>query len=392
MIQQHVTSRNVLLHSRRLVTKIQLATSLVVCAVVLMVGPLAYGTTLETIVDIYGASENKVVGMGLVVGLPGTGDGSISPTTRRIFAQLFSRLGDANAIADEMEIADNVAVVYITGHIPSDGVLPGEKIRVSVSAPFASSLEGGRLMMSPLLWSDPDYSEDPADALVYAKASGPLVVDKKNPTNASIRFGGKMTVAVMPEIVDTEGNITLIIKSAFASYRSAEFLAGLINDGPQAGLADDEEGERSLIAWATSSKNITVRLPAMYRDDPSYFLSDLMGISFESSLIKQRPMVVINRITETIVITGGVEFNPASFSHKDVSITSIEPNPPATEDDPKINVKSVVIVDPGATAKNNLKDLVAAFNEWQLPASEQIEIVMELFESGSIFADVRIVE
>lgn len=52
---------------------------------------------------------------------------------------------------DDVSDAKNVALVFVTATIPAAGAQPGDLLNVSVNAINAKSLEGGTLMLTPML-------------------------------------------------------------------------------------------------------------------------------------------------------------------------------------------------------------------------------------------------
>ncbi len=121
---------------------------------------------IKDLVAIEGFRENQLVGYGLVVGLNGTGDSlNSSPFTKQSLEAMLERLGvntrDANLRTD------NVAAVMVTGNLRSFAA-QGTRMDITVSAlGNSSSLEGGTLLVTPLLG---------ADGEVYAVAQGSVAV------------------------------------------------------------------------------------------------------------------------------------------------------------------------------------------------------------------------
>src|SRR5690606_2462610 len=106
------------------------------------------------------------VGYGLVVGLNGTGDTlNNSPFTRQSLMAMLERLG-VNTRGANLRTA-NVAAVMVTGNLHAFAT-QGTRLDVTVSAlGDATSLQGGTLLVTPLLG---------ADGEVYAVAQGSVAV------------------------------------------------------------------------------------------------------------------------------------------------------------------------------------------------------------------------
>ena len=118
---------------------------------------------LKDIATVEGIRENQLVGMGLVVGLQGTGDkGQMAMQMMSNMSQQFGVTVDPKQIRSK-----NAAVVTVTCQL-SPFLLPGQNTDVVVSAiGDAKSLEGGVLIQTPL---------KAANGQVYAVAQGPLTL------------------------------------------------------------------------------------------------------------------------------------------------------------------------------------------------------------------------
>ena len=122
---------------------------------------------IKDLASIGGVRANQLVGYGLVVGLPGSGD----QTTQTQFTvqSLKSTLARLGVIIPEdiNPQLQNVAAVLVHAELPAFAKA-GQTIDVTVSSiGNAASLRGGSLLMTPLKGADGD---------VYALAQGNLVV------------------------------------------------------------------------------------------------------------------------------------------------------------------------------------------------------------------------
>src|ERR1700680_2240736 len=143
---------------------------LLACAalVALALSALPAGATsrIKDLANIEGVRQNQLVGYGLVVGLNGTGDTLNNiPFTKQSLQAMLERLG-VNIRGATIRTG-NVAAVMVTSNLPPFGT-QGTRIDVTVSAlGDAKSLQGGTLLVTPLLG---------ADGNVYAVAQGSLAV------------------------------------------------------------------------------------------------------------------------------------------------------------------------------------------------------------------------
>ncbi|MEX2215827.1 MAG: flagellar basal body P-ring protein FlgI, partial [Phycisphaeraceae bacterium] len=147
----------------------------------------AHGVQVQDLIRLKGAEANKLVGMGIIVGLKGTGDGGKFAPSVRSLASAIQNLVDPTVIAAELKDTKNVALVAISVSLPASGVREGDKVDVHVSAIAAKSLEGGRLFLVPLIGP---MKNSP----VFAFAEGAVVIEDKNvPTVGLIRSGAQLT-------------------------------------------------------------------------------------------------------------------------------------------------------------------------------------------------------
>jgi flagellar P-ring protein precursor FlgI len=332
-------------------------------------------TQVQAIARLKGAETNKLVGMGLVFGLKGTGDGGKFLPAMRPLAQVIGRFVDPNTVAAELSNSKNVALVALSAEAPASGMRDGDLLDVRLSAVGpAKSLDGGRLFMIPMTGPVPGSP-------VFAYAEGPVIVeDSATPTTALVRRGARVVRDLFSQSVDEQGRITLVLHEANATWPMATNLANHINellapDGPP-------------LAKAIDAKNIVVTLPAFERDNPAVFISRVLQSYIDPDLVSVEPRVVINEKTGTIVITGDVQVSPVLISHKGLTIDTITPQRPPTPDNPRVESRGFLPFDPSQRGGANLSDLVTAFNQLKVEARDRIAILRELHRSGKLHAQL----
>ena len=108
---------------------------------------------IKDLASVEGVRQNQLIGYGLVVGLNGTGDTLNNiPFTRQSLQAMLERLG-VNIRGQTLRTG-NVAAVMVTANLPAFGT-QGTRIDVTVSAMGdAKSLQGGTLLVTPLLGAD----------------------------------------------------------------------------------------------------------------------------------------------------------------------------------------------------------------------------------------------
>ncbi|CAL4043205.1 Flagellar P-ring protein [Buchnera aphidicola (Anoecia corni)] len=115
----------------------------------------SYAQTINKLTTIEGVRENELIGYGLVVGLPGTGDSvKQSPFTFQTLYNLLHKLGINVSEKNKCLDSKNTASVVVTATLPPF-IRSGQKINVEVSSiGNSTSLSGGTLLLTPLLGLD----------------------------------------------------------------------------------------------------------------------------------------------------------------------------------------------------------------------------------------------
>ena len=353
---------NAMLHPSRLIV----AACLFVTA---WFAPPSAAVQVQDIVRLKGAESSKLVGMGLVFGLNGTGDGGKNIAAMRALATVIERLNGASVVAAELKDAKNVAIVALSATLPRAGVREGDYVDVHVSAVGAKSLEGGRLFLIPLT--------GPRGSRVYAYAEGPVIVENPEQPNVGvIENGAQLTENVMARYFDRFGRLTLVINEENATWPVANNLANLINgiiapDGPN-------------LARAIDQKNIVIDVPINQRSDPAAFISQILTAYIDPDFIAVGSRVVINEKTGTIVMSGDVQLSPLIISQRGLTITTVTPAPQT----PQVTQNDFIGLDPANRGGAKLADLLAAFNQLKVETSDRIAIIKELDRSGLMHAQL----
>lgn len=345
---------------------------------------------LLDIVDIHGDRDNQLVGYGLVVGLSGTGDRSQTEFTTQSMTSMLNQFGVRmpDNVDPKMK---NVAAVTVTANI-STTASTGQKLDVTVSSiGDASSLRGGTLLITPLTGVDGE---------IYAVAQGPLDVGG---ISASGRDGSSVqinvpTVGTIPngalierEIPRSSGDdstIRLTLKTPH--YKTAKNVQRAINDmfGPDVAKAQDA-GRILVKAPQDSSQRVT-------------FLSILNDLTVETG--RERPRVVYNSRTGTIVMGSGVRVRKAAVSHGNLTVTINEsfevsqPNPAvggnaetriAPRSDVSVSQENPnMFVWPEGT---DIETIVKAINSLGASPGDVMSILQALDQAGALEGDIVII-
>ena len=368
--------------------------ALAVLALLAALSP-ASAQRIKDIASIAGVRPNQLVGYGVVVGLPGTGDGGVQLTLQSM-QEMMSRFG---VLTDAASLnARNAAAVMVTADLPPF-VKPGQALDVTVSAVAgAKSLRGGTLLLTPMLG---------ADGETYAIAQGNLVVGGLGidgndgssmvvniPTVGRILGGATVERMVPTAFLETEH---LILNLNQGDFTTAANVAEAINEvfGPD-------------VAVPLDSSSVRVRAPA----DPTQrvsFVSLLENIEAETAEPPAR--VIVNARTGTVVISGNVRVTPAAVTHGSLTVrvnedfnvaqgnnvvtgggqTVVAPGEPVVTPDSQIAVDApparAFVFDPGVS----LSSLVDAINAVGANSGDLVAILEALRQAGALKAELIII-
>ncbi|WP_394128809.1 flagellar basal body P-ring protein FlgI [Shewanella maritima] len=358
--------------------------SLLLLSVVLSSSAVAQ--RLKDIANIQGVRTNQLVGYGLVVGLPGTGEKT--RYTEQTFKTMLKNFG-INLPESVRPKVKNVAVVAVHAEMPAF-IKPGQTIDVTVSSiGEAKSLRGGSLLQTFLKG---------VDGNVYAIAQGSLVVSgfSAEGLDGSQVIMNTPTVGRIPAGAMVERGVTspfnngdhLTFNLRRADFSTAKRTADAINDllGPG-------------IARALDASSIQVNAPR----DASHrvsFLATLENIEVEPA--DESAKVIVNSRTGTIVVGQNVKLLPAAVTHGGLTVTIAEatqvsqPNPLAggetvvTNDstiDANLSDNRMFMFDPGTS----LDELVRAVNLVGAAPSDVLAILEALKMAGALHGELIII-
>ncbi|MEZ6185760.1 MAG: flagellar basal body P-ring protein FlgI [Planctomycetota bacterium] len=345
----------------------------------------ASAANVKDIAEIVGVRENQLMGVGLVVGLNGSGDSS--PFMAQALSNALKRLG-MNIGADQAR-AKNAALVYVTATLPPFAQ-PGSKIDVTVSSVGdAKSLLGGTLLQTPLTGPD---------GKVYAVAQGPLAVggfnfggegsgaQRNHPTVGRIPAGAIVERLVPMAMLGERDDLTIHLRER--SFLTAERLAQKI------------EESLPLSARAIDGATVKVLVPQDITRS-----GKLVGLIAKIGELEIEPdveaRIVINERTGTIVAGERVRIARVAISHGNLTITVSE-NPevsqPApfsqgqTTEVPRTQVEvgeergALHVIEPTVT----VSDLARALNALGVSPRDLVAIFQALKAAGALQAELVI--
>lgn len=329
----------------------------------LAVRPADARTLLKNICRVKGQEQNTVQGIGLVVGLKGSGDGGNFLPAMRSLAQAMQLMANPlgkNGLG-ELKDAKNVALVLVTATIPAAGARQGDRLDCIVSsAGAAKSLAGGRLFMTPLM------GPNTKNQRVYAFAEGAIHIDDVAvPTVGKISQGCRLEEDFFNPFVK-DGKITLVLNENHADFQVAQDVAELINSQLRI------QSRYGNLARAINQVNVEVAVPQQYADEPVLFVSQVLSLPMLEPQTTAR--VVINEKAGSVVISGDVEIGSVVVTHKNVVVEAGE----APQGD------RFVALDSSRTGGVRLQALVESLNALKVPTADIIEIIKGIERNGKL--------
>ncbi|MDR3321514.1 MAG: flagellar basal body P-ring protein FlgI [Synergistaceae bacterium] len=337
---------------------------------------------LKDIATVEGVRDNQLIGMGLVVGLQGTGDkGQMAMQMMSNMSQQFGVTVDPKQVKSK-----NAAVVTVTCQL-SPFLLPGQNTDVMVSAiGDAKSLEGGVLLQTPL---------KAANGQVYAVAQGPLTLGgwtdggaassmKKNvvtvgriPNGAIVEQGVEMGYA-------DSGTVNLLLRQS--DFTTAQRVASAIN------------GRFGNVAHATDARRVEVILPQNYTGSPSAFIASIEGMSVTPDSAAK---IVVNERTGTIVMGGNVKIGNVAVAHGNLTV-QVRENPQVSQPGALSSGTTTVTPQTDVAAHeerphllelpptSTVEDLTAAMNAVGASPRDLIAVLQAMDEAGALHGELVI--
>lgn len=326
---------------------------------------------LENLCTLQGQQEINLLGVGLVTGLQGTGDGAKNLATIRALQAALTRM-NAPIAATDIQNGNNVAVVFVSVQIPRTGLRRGQKLDCTITAPMgAKSLQGGQLMSTPLTTSNV------RDEIAWALANGEVIIqDVSRATAGRIIDGASMLRDATPLFLnDQQGSsVTLQIDPHHASFWTSSEVARVVNSE----FSFEVGGQQ--VAKPLSPNAVEVTIPPQYRESPVDFVAQVLDVGIDIPNTQAR--VVINAKTGTVIVTGEVELSPVIITQKSFSV-EVGPND-LLGPGPFVGL----VEGQGRQSPQQLKDLVDALNQLRVPAADIIAIIRELHQSGKLHAEL----
>ena len=353
-------------------------------------GPAAAKSRIKDIVSFEGIRGNHLVGYGLVVGLNGTGDAlRNAPMTQQSMQSMLERLG-VNTRAATPNPKD-IAAVIVTAELPPFAA-PGSTFDVTVSAMGdAKSLQGGTLVMTPLMAADNEVhgvaqGTVQTGAISASGASG-STVSKGVPTAG--RIAGGATIEMVSN--SNSGTMMAAMETLRLSLRNPDFsTAQHVADAINArfpGCAEQLDptviairppAGMNMVAFVNQVENLTVDVDAPAK----VVIDEIAGVIVMGDAVRIST-VAIQQGNLTITVKESSQVSqPTAFSRG--GTTAIVPQSDISVDEEK--GKKFVTLKNGAS----LTSLVAGLNALGVTPRDMISILQSIKTAGALQAEIEV--
>ncbi|GEC14198.1 flagellar basal body P-ring protein FlgI [Nitrobacter winogradskyi] len=350
-------------------------------------GAPAHATSrIKDLANIEGVRQNQLIGYGLVVGLNGTGDTLNNiPFTKQSLQAMLERMG-VNIRGATIRTG-NVAAVMVTGNLPAFAT-QGTRMDVTVSAMGdARSLQGGTLLVTPLLG---------ADGNVYAVAQGSLAiggfsaegaaasVTKGVPTNGRIA-NGAIVEREIEFALNRMPNVRLALRNG--DFTTAKRIAAAVNDFLGTKTAEPID-----------PSTVQLSIPAEFRGNVVALLTEIEQLQVEPDITAK---IIIDERSGIIVMGRDVRVATVAVAQGNLTV-SISESPQVSQPNPLSNGRTVMTprTDVGVTENGNklalvkngvsLQELVDGLNGLGIGPRDLIGILQAIKAAGAIEADIEV--
>ncbi|SOB89172.1 flagellar basal body P-ring protein FlgI [Stappia indica] len=355
--------------------------------VVTLASPASAASRIKDIADFEGIRDNQLIGYGLVVGLQGTGDSlRNAPFTRQSLEAMLERLG-VNTRGFNLN-TQNVAAVMVTANLPAFST-QGTRIDVSVSAlGDANSLQGGTLLVTPLLG---------ADGEVYAIAQGPLAIGG---------FSAQGDAASVVRGVPTSGRIAngaLVEREIDFKLASMTSLRLALRNPDLTTARRMALAVNELIGLSTAEPldpaTVRIDLPRQFNGNIVDLLTDIEQLIIEPDLPAR---IVIDENSGIIVMGQNVKVSTVAIAQGNLTVTVAE-SPTVVQPLPFANGQTAleprtdILVDDASDNKLavvresvTLQQLVDGLNALGIGPRDMISILQAIKAAGALQAEIEL--
>lgn len=342
---------------------------------------------IRDLTRIDGVRDNMLSGMGLVVGLNGTGDSRFSTT----FQMLKNMMNSYGIVADETALRSrNVAAVTVTAVLPPFA-RSGDYLDVTIqSIGDAKSLQGGMLLLTAL---------KAPNGQIFAAAQGPISIGGfSGGTGGNTTQQNHLQVARIPNGAliertlepDLSGKTEIDLLLQSWNYETASLIAQAINGHFK---------HDTLVAESVNAGRVKLTIPTRYRNNIVSFISEVQNLQVRASMPAK---VVINERTGTIVIGHNVRISTVAVSHGNLTVTiSTQSDTAAHIDRTGVDIYNQSTVQVNVTEEKKqllelktgptVSDVVKALNAIGASPRDIIAILQAMKEAGALYAQLELI-
>jgi len=342
---------------------------------------------VKDMASIEGVRSNQLVGYGIVVGLNGTGDTLNNiPFTKQSLQAMLERLG-VNTRGATMR-TQNLAAVMVTANLPAFAT-QGNRMDITVSSlGDAKSLQGGTLLVTPLLG---------ADGEVYALAQGSVAIagfsaegdaakiTRGVPTNGRVPNGAMIEREMAFKMNDMR-SLRLSLRNP--DFTTSKRIAAAINDFMGADTAEP-----------TDPATVTLQIPPKYNGNMIRLVTEIEQLKVEPD---QTARVIVDERSGIIVMGRDVRVSTVAIAQGNLTV-SITETPQVSQPAPFSGGETVVVPRTGVkvdTGEGNklalvkegvtLRELVDGLNALGVGPRDLISILQAIKAAGALQADIDV--
>lgn len=344
---------------------------------------------LQQVTRLHNSQPNALEGVGLVVGLNGTGAGDV---VSRTALQNFVRSHGLNIRESDL-VSGAAALVHVTAELPAFAH-EGMTLDVTVSSlGDATSLFGGNLIQTELR---------AIDGKVYALASGPLIVGGFSAAGKTAKVTRNHTTVGH---ISSGGRVVQELKSSFLSP-AGHLELQLVNPNERTAVNIARAVESVVVALgckaaAVDRGLVRIELPRRLQSEAGA-IDVLTRIADVPVQVHNPATVVINEASGLVLAGEGVMISPCTITMEDLTISVaqddevVQPYPgfnrgetaivPRTQIDVTTSRTDLKPVRGGATVAELLENLKAL----ELTPRQLVIVFQKLAENGYLQAELKV--
>lgn len=305
----------------------------------------------------------KISGVGLVIGLNGTGDHSYSSEAIKALNTSVKAMNiDLKKIKNPIR-AGNLANVSIIAYVPNLGVTKGQYLECYITAVNKNvDLSGGYLLPTALL------AEGPRKTHADAMAMGPVLTNQSRiKSQGIIPKGSQLLSNLKPKLISDNGipHLNFFLNTSSSQPQISQLITQRINQFLQSQTSINSK------AILRSSSMVMISLPNSNQQLGHQLVSQLQTLPIPiqpASTVNQHPEVVVDYAKAKIQTRGNVLLEPTKLEYSDFVL----------EISPLTSLPTI-----------KLNDLLALMHHLQISKSKQVIFLRELQQQGKIKATYR---